>query len=822
MNRCVYLSFVLLTVSASAPLAQIGMQPAVDSALCAALQRSGGVFDDEVKNLFFDSRRAEAEVVLATRKVVLPADFLDWVDSDLIARATVYGSRMNAADVLCVLYSLELDLGAPIVRTEHLQLALALSVVHAHQGANLDLSPRRPLQLVISGDPRQRVDTKASDRPLDLNDHIINFLEDHEPVEEDVVIGHREVLPELKYDEKGVAIPQPKAKPFREPVLEKRKRQLAAHDVFASRALQVEFNDYMRARGLDVSIDCGDGIIHPMRREMIRGPEAKGILAAYKLFRAAYEAKGRLPAARDPAPTPSEKMAFLIRNDVHVFPDDVADARKWPRFPLKSPWPVLTLLAADNQSLREREDIWARFRDRGEFRTYGEYIGGIAQQFDFQSARRLAPHDFTYGTYQMMIKDGGVCGTMANIAVRTYNTLGIPSCTAGQPGHCALILMTRDPKTGAYAVKGGQYATGGDDKTSPHGAWPFGDSEGRRGMAHHQSTAWAVNAGFPEYLESLSAHLLFRSLPENLRSRHGGALLEGALRLNPFNILAAESAFDAAGSPSEVIRVWSVLTGEVQRVSARPGCPADSLYRTAMHSRMQARISKLAAPPDPAEAARVLAFLEAQPAGSPSALLRYHLHVHGMESLTARIDAAVRAHLSERVRASRADDDACARLAALVQAATDLEPDRKLRKAWAGALLDHFNGREKYFGHKNRVATDAALTALAKISGRKLPGEDALMQGLLDRLAGEVKTSVEGPRDLKACRALSERITAAAKTLPDDARRATCDDARRATWGSSLATLIKDRETFLPANAKKGAKPVRDPCADAIHALGGN
>ena len=87
------------------------------------------------------------------------------------------------------------------------------------------------------------------------------------------------------------------------------------------------------------------------------------------------------------------------------------------------------------------------------------------------------------------------------------------------------------------------------------------------------------------------------------------------------------------------------------------------------------------------------------------------------------------------------------------------------------------------------------------------------MQGLLDRLAGEVRTSVEGARDLKACRALSDRITAAAKALPDD--------ARRATWGSALLPLIKDRETFLAANAKKGAKPVRDPCADAIQALGG-
>ena len=813
MHRSALPSFILLVASASALLAQTGTEPAVDSALYSALERSAGGFDVEVKEMFFGSRRAEAEVVLATRKVILPADFLDWVDSDPIVRATVYGARMSAADVLSVLYSLELDLGAPVVRKEHLQLALALSVVHANQGPNLDLSPRPLLRLVIPGDPRQRVDTKAADRPLDLNDHIINFLEDHEPVGEDVVIGHREVLPELKYDEKGVAIPQPKAKPVREPILEKRKRPLAAHDVFASRALQMEFNDYMRARGLDVSIDCGDGVIHPKRCEMIRGPEARGILAAYKLFRAAYEAKGRLPAARDPAPTPSEKMAFLIRNDAHAFPEDVATVRKWPRFPLKSPWPVLTLLAADNQSLREREDIWVRFRDRGEFRTYGEYIGGIAQQFDFQSARRLAPHDFTYGTYQMMIKDGGVCGTMANIAVRTYNTLGIPSCTAGQPGHCALIMMTRDPKSGAYAVKGGQYATGGDDKTSPHGAWPFGDGEGRRGMANHQSVAWAVNAGFPEYLDSLAAHLLFRSLPADLQSNHGGALLASALRINPFNILAAEFAFDTAGSPSDVLRVWSVLTGEVQRVSARPGCPVDSLYRTAMHGRMLARISKLPAPADPAESALVLAFLEAQPVGSPAALMRYHLHVHGMESLKARVDIAVSTHLSERVRASRADDDACARLAALVQAATDLETDRKLRKAWAGVLLDQFNGREKYFGHKNRVATDAAYSTLAKIAGRKLPGEEVLMQGLLDRLAGEVRTSVEGARDLKACRALSDRITAAAKALPDD--------ARRATWGSALLPLIKDRETFLAANAKKGAKPVRDPCADAIQALGG-
>ncbi len=48
----------------------------------------------------------------------------------------------------------------------------------------------------------------------------------------------------------------------------------------------------------------------------------------------------------------------------------------------------------------------------GNFKTYGEYIEGIAQQHAMQSARRLKPYPFTYATIQMMLKDGGVCGTM--------------------------------------------------------------------------------------------------------------------------------------------------------------------------------------------------------------------------------------------------------------------------------------------------------------------------------------------------------------------------------------------------------------------------
>ncbi|MEO1843602.1 MAG: hypothetical protein ABGZ37_04915, partial [Akkermansiaceae bacterium] len=141
----------------------------------------------------------------------------------------------------------------------------------------------------------------------------------------------------------------------------------------------------------------------------------------------------------------AERCAYLIRNHEYEFPPELQAQRKWPRFPLTAPWPVLTMLAADRQPLREREERWIAFRDRGEFHNYGEYIGAIAQQHTMQSARRLKPYAFSYATIQMMLKDGGVCGTMGSIAARGGNTLGLPSCQATQPGHCAVVSFHFNP-----------------------------------------------------------------------------------------------------------------------------------------------------------------------------------------------------------------------------------------------------------------------------------------------------------------------------------------------------------------------------------------
>jgi hypothetical protein len=70
-------------------------------------------------------------------------------------------------------------------------------------------------------------------------------------------------------------------------------------------------------------------------------------------------------------------MAFHSRNDRYRPAEGQRPAPL--KFPLRAPWPLMTFLAMDGQPLRVREDIWERWRDRGEFHGYGEYIGKIAQ-----------------------------------------------------------------------------------------------------------------------------------------------------------------------------------------------------------------------------------------------------------------------------------------------------------------------------------------------------------------------------------------------------------------------------------------------------------
>jgi len=811
----------------------------VDQGRCAAADESKSrmlkicasekyKFTPKVRSAFLAYAKSQAQANLKAQGKSLPKEFLVWIDANSEIEAGVYAAHDKSSDVLLQLYSLRLDLGRARFE-KYRQLALSAAIVHAKQEAQADITPRGPLKIVINGDPRKRINTKKPGRKLDINDHIINFLNDN-TIEEEVVTGYKAVVPELKYDKRGIAIPAPKSKkkPKKVPVIEKRKRSLYAADVLASKALQTKFNAYMKSKGHPVDIDCGDKVVHWKSRDAVRGQQRNNIKKAFALFRTAYEAKGLLPAARDPLPTMAQRVVYIIRNYEYKFSPGIQAQRKhkWPQFPITAPWPVLTLLVDDDQPLREREERWIAFRDRGEFKKYGEYIGGIAQQFDMQSARRLKPHPFTYHTIQMMLKDGGVCGTMGAISARSHISLGIPACQAIQPGHCAMVAFKYDPKKKIYFCKGGQYATGGDEKTTPFARWYFGDKakkcarrpgfgvqpNPRKPMVYHQSIAWAVNHGIASFLDSTMAYSVYHLLDESDHKSAGRTLLTSGLAINPYNFLLTDAAQAAAATPIEQVDFWRTFQTLLTAAGDKAGCRADGLYSKTVKKRVFASIAKLPAPKDKQAAKEVYAFLQTEKCDAPAALVAYRLAIEGLPALLARTEADYKKHLnSTRTKASSENDTACARMATALKTTAASIKDKKQRTQWALGLWKQAQGREKYFGRWMRVSTDQAVSSLARLARQRMPKEPQLMQNLLDRLAAELKKSVTGQRDIKNCRLLAAKIKAAAKY--------TKDPAQKRKWAQGLSAIITGHETFKPKTTRKKAKPLRDPCADEVKKL---
>jgi hypothetical protein len=601
-----------------------------------SLKDGNSGFTPALRSAYLAYAKDKALADLKARKITLPGEFIDWVDSDLTMVTGVYAAHDKPGDVLLWLYSLRLDLGREKFE-KYRQLALAAALVSAKEGMVANITSRSPLKLNIPGDPRKPVDTKYAERKLDVNDHIINFLNET-TIEEPIVVSKKKQS-KLKYDARGIAIPAPEAKqgaPAKAPA-GTRVRNLYASDVLASRQLQSKFNSYMKSKGFDVGIDCGEKVIHWDSKAMVRGESYRRIDQAYKLFKEAYEAKGLLPRERDAFATPAERCVYLIRNDEYRFPPKVAQKRKWPQFPLTAPWPLLTMLAADRQPLREREERWIAFRDHGEFYKYGEYIGGIAQQHSMQSARRLMPYPFTYGTIQMMLKDGGVCGTMGSISARGHNIIGVPSSQATQPGHCAVVYFLHDAGKNTFSCKGGQYATGGDEKTGPFTPWPFeptfkrtGRKNGyeiafhnRKPMVYHQSLAWGVNHGVYSYMDATIAHSVFNLLAREQRAGEGMKLLESSIAMNPYHFLIVDTAQKTASSPLGQIRFWNRFVDALASTKGKSGCPVEGLYKQTVKNKMFDRIAALPVPKDKKSAQAVLSFLEGLKCEHKKALNHY-------------------------------------------------------------------------------------------------------------------------------------------------------------------------------------------------------
>lgn len=689
-----------------------------------AQQPATGPWGTAATQAYIDAARSRTLAACQDRGIELPADFLAWIDGDKILRSSVYGCRKDPLRVLLQLRSLEIDLGAELVRRDYPQLAIAFAMQGSyripskqasswndgdasdHNAPLPDVSERPRLQLVIPGDPRVRVDTKDPNRDLDRDDHIINFLEDHAPIEVSVTTKE---LPPLEYDDQGVAKRRGKAISVTKQVL----RPLVGADVIAASDLQHELEAYMAARGHDIKLDCGNQVVHWQSTEAVKDKDLRGrIQAAHELFHTAYRNKGRMPAERDRAPTPAESMLWLIRNDRHTFSPTEQQAREWPRFPLDAPWPLLLMLAADDQPLREREDIWIQYRDHGAFRTYGEYIGGIAQQFDMQSARRVSPLAFNYGSIQMMWKDGGVCGTMGNIGARTYRICGVPSSTAGQPGHCAIVRMDVDRKTGLFQCVGGQYATGGDEVTTVHAGWNYDDVGGRRPMVFHQSIAWAVNQGFGSLVDSLVLRRMWDTSDDQTRTQQGQAFVQAAMQTNIFALADVLGAIDAAPDADTAIALLDTFAKQFDTF-AKPD--EYNLYRQTVRDLAHARVFDSPAPGNKDDAKQLLAALERQGCQSGRLLARTWRTIGGEAEFTQRCIAAAQRYLADKRTKATA-----AQFTQLVKEWDRSIKGKQPKRAWAEAMLATFAGKEA-LPTRRKQALDPVVAQLCKMAGRELP-----------------------------------------------------------------------------------------------------
>ena len=118
---------------------------------------------------------------LQKRKVKIQPAFMKWIAKTPEVSAAVYGSRDNVADVIETLWALRLGLGGKRFQ-KYQQLMLAGALFNSHlkdKANNLRKMVRLKPSAQLLKDPRKPVTTRTRKRKLDVNDHIINFLNSH-------------------------------------------------------------------------------------------------------------------------------------------------------------------------------------------------------------------------------------------------------------------------------------------------------------------------------------------------------------------------------------------------------------------------------------------------------------------------------------------------------------------------------------------------------------------------------------------------------------------------------------------------------------------
>jgi len=681
------------------------------------LGRDAYLFTPEVRASFLAFRKAQAVEALATQAVDLPDTLLSWIDETPMVASTVYGIRHGTpAQALVLLRSLELDLGREDLRA-NIPLVLATVMLHAAQVdlgnpeafPHVRLQERPPLTVAIPECPLVKVDTHPTDRPFDINDHIINFMEEEEVLEDGKVIA---------------------VKP--------REKHIRACDIVASRALQIEFNAYMQRKIGDFKpLDCGDNELHWKYGGVSwRLPHKTEHSRAWKMFYEAYTAKGRLPKGRDPMPTPVEWLAYQIAN------------AKTRGVTLPDVWPYAMYLMRNLQPLREAEYAWEEKSKGMRPMRYIEYVGKVAQDIPKLRLRRLTPFDYGYGSLAMMRKDGGVCGTHTATAMQAGAALGRCMVNCASPGHSFPASLAKNDTgyTAPNARTGVKWYFGIGE--------PEGTGEDRNKLL---SLAAAMNWGCQGFVDSQLGWTLHLQLPEELRVAHGYALLKSALMQNPYNLSLAREARKAAKTPAELIMFWEEYQAQVLSAKDKWGCPREGGMIAEMWNAIAKALEEHAVPEDGVTRDRVYAAISKEGC-SPTLRTKYELEVEGLDALLVSTANELAQHFSQYYRPG----EQCKTMASRLQSTVDAVTDAKRRRAWLksqGTVLADRGLCLTKAGKKYEVKRDESAILLAKLAGTSVDNE-AWTKALLDLTTGGLEAHIDSRRTTPSCKDMAARLNA--------------------------------------------------------------
>ena len=787
------------------------------AALQKALDQAKYQFTDQVRAAYLAMVRAETDRALAAEGKTPPPEFMAWVKKDPLIEATVYGTRPQADRILLELCALWLDIGAKKSAT-YKQLLLAAAVVCADDGPKADISPRKPMTLAIPQAPMP-ANTEATDRPLDDNDHVINWMKAN-PIESQVQEGFKRVVEPAEFEI------DPKNR-FKKPVLKKpatvkkeanmvmRKHAASPKEVIMDTVYRNRFNEYMQAKGSRLALHTGTMDFS----DVTESPEKmKVFLADMAVFTNAYAAKGFYPAKRDPLPSAAETCVFLIRNDEFKFPSTFKG--KWPQFPLASaPWPVLTPLIENRLPLREAEDIWQEFGKHGN-NAFTETL---------RDAAEWKPPPFGAGSWQAARRDNPADPL---VPIGMDVALGKPAMQAknAEYGFMSHAEIRFDSQKNYYTLTEGAWAPGYPARWVS--GWPFGANpqtgmvplEYRAGIVH------AVNFNTGNYLDSAMALNLWSRLPEDLRQKNGFALLTGAMRQNPYNLQVADAMGAQLDTPRKLMEAITALEGALQGAH-RLGCPPAIGHL----GRWMGRFASLPVPADMAEARKIHDFLKLKKHPDSALMLRYQAASSTAKEAQTSVDKSLAAHVAG-VRTPAA----CQKMAKDLLATAGTIADTAKKEAWLRDMQATLNGHEDYLmpvpvpntyaqttsagGQPppvvvQKIMLDETAKAVADALKQDLKSEEERRKGFFEKQVAALRKHAAGKRDPLACQTMACQITAMAAQIKDS--------PSRIRWSKELGAAIEGNDAYLslvPLGKDKNAqqfadKILNDESATAIAAI---